>query len=597
MHKTLLLLLLLLAVTALRPALAQNNAAQTYRQQLQQASSDTAKIRLLRMLIFEEKDSAITFQWIGQAMTLARRQPDAFEQMKVMTSTGYWYFNHRHFTRAIETAESIIRFAKTRQREAKLGDAYKLLHLVYFNQQDYKRALEAAYQSIRYWEAEGRTKSLGELYEGVALCFMQQSDQREYAMTERYLRLTIDNYTRFGNARLSAAYTNLGNIFLNKRQYDSALVYYRHGLALASTRNDVYRLISPLCNVGVAHYYLGRADSSLHYLGQSRSLHYTVELLPTRANLFYHLGNTYAMLKRFTASATSFDSCLYYANVLHLPDERMRAYEGRFRMYRSSGDTAQSFAALDSFLLLKDSLYRVENTAKLNQLQVAFESEKKDLLIARQSENLRLNRRIFWLSGAALLLLLVIALLLWRRRRMQQTNARQRLQLIQAEYEKLRLEHQLQVQEKQQLNHQLEQRNKELVVASLSMQQKNELLGELGTGLYKLSEQLGGDAEQAVKTLRRSIRNNLNFDQDWEKVKLHFENVHHGFFEKLLQAAPDLTQYELKHCAYIRMGLTTKEIGSLMGIDPKSVRMSRYRIKKKLQLGEEQELVAWVNTL
>lgn len=58
-----------------------------------------------------------------------------------------------------------------------------------------------------------------------------------------------------------------------------------------------------------------------------------------------------------------------------------------------------------------------------------------------------------------------------------------------------------------------------------------------------------------------------------------------------------LTKLDLKHCSYISIGLSTKEIASHLGVAPKSILMSRYRIKQKLGLGKDEGLdtylMAW----
>ena len=51
-----------------------------------------------------------------------------------------------------------------------------------------------------------------------------------------------------------------------------------------------------------------------------------------------------------------------------------------------------------------------------------------------------------------------------------------------------------------------------------------------------------------------------------------------------------LTRLDLKYCTYIFMGLTNKEIAMKMNVDPKSIRMARYRIKQKLDLAKEDSL-------
>ncbi|RAV59160.1 hypothetical protein DIU36_07735 [Mucilaginibacter rubeus] len=59
-----------------------------------------------------------------------------------------------------------------------------------------------------------------------------------------------------------------------------------------------------------------------------------------------------------------------------------------------------------------------------------------------------------------------------------------------------------------------------------------------------------------------------------------------GFFNALQQQAENsLTRLDLKYCSYILMGLDTKEIANRLGVEPKSIRMARYRLKQKLKLG------------
>lgn len=63
------------------------------------------------------------------------------------------------------------------------------------------------------------------------------------------------------------------------------------------------------------------------------------------------------------------------------------------------------------------------------------------------------------------------------------------------------------------------------------------------------------------------------------------------FFENLQQkAGHTLTRLDLKYCSYILMGMSNKEISVRLSIEPKSIRMARYRIKQKLGLDKDANL-------
>jgi DNA-binding NarL/FixJ family response regulator len=78
---------------------------------------------------------------------------------------------------------------------------------------------------------------------------------------------------------------------------------------------------------------------------------------------------------------------------------------------------------------------------------------------------------------------------------------------------------------------------------------------------------------------------------------MHFDKVHQHFFEKLKQSCSDLTEENLKMCAYFKIGMTTKQIAHLLHVDPHSVIVSRYRLKKKLQLPDGESLDDFIRNL
>lgn len=56
------------------------------------------------------------------------------------------------------------------------------------------------------------------------------------------------------------------------------------------------------------------------------------------------------------------------------------------------------------------------------------------------------------------------------------------------------------------------------------------------------------------------------------------------------KAHKKLTQLDLKYCAYLSLKLSAKRIAQLMSVEPKSVRMAKYRLKQKLNLTKEENL-------
>jgi hypothetical protein len=61
----------------------------------------------------------------------------------------------------------------------------------------------------------------------------------------------------------------------------------------------------------------------------------------------------------------------------------------------------------------------------------------------------------------------------------------------------------------------------------------------------------------------RFINANTDIDQDWNKFRLTFEEVHPGFFDRLQRQYPQLTDHDVRLSAYLRINLSSREIAGL----------------------------------
>ena len=93
----------------------------------------------------------------------------------------------------------------------------------------------------------------------------------------------------------------------------------------------------------------------------------------------------------------------------------------------------------------------------------------------------------------------------------------------------------------------------------------------------------------------KTIKNGTNIERNWQHLKSHFDMLYPEFIEALVTEYPQLTKNEIKHCIYIKLQLDTKTIAEILHINPESVRMTRYRIKKKLNLEQETDIYSYLN--
>ncbi|GAB4425919.1 MAG: transcriptional regulator [Bacteroidia bacterium] len=166
-----------------------------------------------------------------------------------------------------------------------------------------------------------------------------------------------------------------------------------------------------------------------------------------------------------------------------------------------------------------------------------------------------------------------------RRRRLEIEHARElHRQRLDARNEQLRLD--------------IENKNRALDISTMNLVRKNEILLQLKTQLLHLRRAwTGAFPDAAHREIVHLIDQHLESDHDWDTFETHFSHVHERFFKQLKRDYPDLTPGDLRLAAYLRMNLASKEIAPLLNISLRGVENKRYRLRKKLDLATDENLI------
>ena len=154
--------------------------------------------------------------------------------------------------------------------------------------------------------------------------------------------------------------------------------------------------------------------------------------------------------------------------------------------------------------------------------------------------------------------------------------------------------------QKNTLTEELELRSRELTTQTLNLLQKNALMEEVRAMVSDILKSATTAPQPQKLTYNRLIKlidYSFTLDKEWEDFRVYFEQVHQSFFVRLKEICPDLTPGELRLCALVKLNLNLKESATILKISPDSVKTARYRLRKKLNIPEEQTLTDYLLTL
>ncbi|MFN8250285.1 MAG: triple tyrosine motif-containing protein [Ferruginibacter sp.] len=196
---------------------------------------------------------------------------------------------------------------------------------------------------------------------------------------------------------------------------------------------------------------------------------------------------------------------------------------------------------------------------------------------------------ILYILAAIVLILLAGK---WQKKKLQVQQLK-----FEEEQRKLKYIHQLEMEknekeiiklQNEKLVNEVIYKNKELADVSMHLVERSDALLKVKDELQRLHKKTGEnhDIKKAIQLLNDVEKNNSS----WEQFASHFDEINNDFLKKLKTKFPSLTNTDLKMCTYLHLKLSSKEIAQLMNISVRGVEISRYRLRKKLGIPQEQNL-------
>lgn len=158
----------------------------------------------------------------------------------------------------------------------------------------------------------------------------------------------------------------------------------------------------------------------------------------------------------------------------------------------------------------------------------------------------------------------------------------------------LKAENELNIQEyeKHILELELQTKSSEVAGKSLSIAKQSEMIENIQSIL---------DSEKDFNKLKSEIKKAIKINEvnkhEWEIFETNLNQIHNEFIINLSKKFPNLTPKDIKLCVYLKMNLSSKEIAPLMNISFRGVELHRYRLRKKLNLSQEDNLSKFLLSL
>ena len=254
---------------------------------------------------------------------------------------------------------------------------------------------------------------------------------------------------------------------------------------------------------------------------------------------------------------------------------------------------------------------------KLEKGKYIFHVKARNLVDGTESESQIVIRILpaWYETWWAYLLYIILAVTgIWALLRYMNLRAEKELRKVKKEKERQMKEQQMEfhlAEEKKekelaklrskQLEVELKHKSSELSDSAMNLVRKNDMLQAIDQNMEQLSESVRREETKArlvkkIGDIRKEIKMHMNDDDNWNKFEENFNLVYDNFSQKIMEAFPQLKKSDLKLCVYLRMGLSSKEMASLLNTSVRSIETARYRLRKKLDIDTGSNLTDFIQS-
>lgn len=396
----------------------------------------------------------------------------------------------------------------------------------------------------------------------------------EHDKALEYAQQVLTNDMAVGDTvGMTKAYNTIGGIYTYKDENDSALHYYELAVQWARWANEIQSESIGLLNQAEIYHVQGQYQISLDLLEQALSLvSIPYPISPTEA-IFRLIAKNYNALDNSDSALHYSYKAMTMAQEAGINETLMEVYQGLYTQYLDLGNKDSALHYLGLHHAYKDSIYGEKKNNEYTQLRIKLETTEKEKEIAlleadKKVNELQTRNLIMGSISAGLLALTIIVVLVYRRKRQEQ-----KIQLLENEM----------VQARDQLTRQ-----------TLHMIHMNNGLDQVEQDIKSLNSL---DDSGRVSKVISKINVNKALDKEWENFTTYFNRVNTGFLDHLTRTSKDLSNNELRMCALLKLRLSNHEIATILNIEAKSVRMAKYRLKKKLDLPESLDLTEYLQSV
>jgi serine phosphatase RsbU (regulator of sigma subunit)/Tfp pilus assembly protein PilF len=374
------LYLLLLLLFSGTDALTQNEQVDSLRGILESPQEDTSRVNTLNamadLLYRSNPDYAIEYG--SKAKNLAEEISYSSGLAMAYKNIGLGYYIQGHYTGAIENWEPALEIFEELGDEKMLANLLSNIGAAYVSMGQNVEAIEYSLRALKIAEKLDDQKRIGTLLNTIGLVYAEQPATYDTAINYFYRAGEIAESIGYVDLQ-GLCFVNLGEVYFEKENFDSALYYFEKSLTIVSDKIYIATALNFLGNI-----YAEKEDyqGAINYYSDALEMASVENFQLQMIGSLLGLASTYESQKNYSLAIDHYIEAENIAEQEGLQSELSSIYEGLATNYAELFDFTKAYKYLSLQNTIDNTVYKLESENQARDLISNYKLEKKQDEIA-----------------------------------------------------------------------------------------------------------------------------------------------------------------------------------------------------------------------
>jgi signal transduction histidine kinase/Tfp pilus assembly protein PilF len=404
--------------------------SQSYEDSLKSAlknSTDTNRINILNQLsyFYCERNDSISNSYANEAISLSEKFHFKKGKGNAFNNKGIVFDVIGNYDSALFYYYSSLKIAEEIKNNGLKANVYNNIGLIFWNKGEFEKALKVYFISLNIYEKSNDRKGIAKVTSNIGLIYNDSKNYTKallYHFKSLHLREELNDENGIG-----ISLTNIGNTYDDIDSSELALKYFNKSIQYKKRTNDLYGLAIVYNNIGGLLSSKEKLEDALRYF---------LMALPIRIELnddfglvttYNNLAEVYRKKGEISTSLTYCLKSLELAEKLKSKTKLKKVYYFLHANYKDIGDYKNALIYFEKYDRIKDSIYTLEGSRSMNEMQTKYETEKKEQQLKLKSVEIERQKyqnkiQVLLFCGLAFLIIFIFGFVFYRNNQLQKAK-------------------------------------------------------------------------------------------------------------------------------------------------------------------------------